>query len=220
MDVYSNTIKKSNRYTKTATRPQQERGNVCSVEEIQPGVFRMTSTVRKAPVATPHTSFLEVLCKWGCTWLWEHMLIEGGTEWVAEAIRDRFLVTVMEGLYIHQLYPHLCSAAFMLECANGRGRIIGSFSASLAAVNAYREELLGLMVIHLLLVSINPIHTTLAGSVEVVLDCLGALKQVVHLPPYRISSCYKHLDILKNILVNCRQTNLHNALLPCESPPV
>ncbi len=163
------------------------------------------STVRKAPVATPHTSFLEVLHKWGCMWLWEHMLVEGGTEWVAEAIRDRLLVAVTDGPYICQLYPHLCSVAFVLECANGRGRIIRSFSESSAAANAYRGKLLGLMAIHLLLVSVNQIHTTLAGLVEVVSDCLGALKQVVHLPPYRIPLCCKHSDILKNILVNCRE---------------
>ncbi len=204
-DVYSNTVKKSNRYTKMATRPRQERGDVCSMEEIQPGVFRVMSMVHKAPVATPHSTFLEVLREWGCMWLWEHMSIEGGTEWVAEAIRDRLLVAVLDRSYICQLYPHLCSAAFVLECANGCGRIIGSFSESLATANAYRGELLGLMAIHLLLVSVNWIHTTLAGLVEVVLDCLGALKRVGHLPPYRIPSCCKHSDILKNILVNCRK---------------
>jgi hypothetical protein len=58
------------------------------------------------------------------------------------------------------------------------------------------------MAIHLLLVSINRIHTMLAGSVEVVLNCLGAPKRV---PLYRIPSRCKHLDILKNILINCRK---------------
>jgi hypothetical protein len=61
------------------------------------------------------------------------------------------------------------------------------------------------MAIHLLLVSVNWVHTTLVGSVEVVLGYLGALKRVVHLPPYQIPSCCKHLDILKNTLVNCRK---------------
>ncbi len=168
-------------------------------------MFRITSTARRAPTATSSTSFLDVLCKWGCPWLWEHMSIEGRTEWVANAIQDRLLVTVTVGSYIRQLYPYLCSAAFELECANGCSRIIGSFSESLATANAYRGELLGLMAIHLLLVSINWVHTTLVGSVEVVLDCLGALKRVVHLPPYQIPSRCKHSDIHKNILVNCRE---------------
>ncbi len=178
-------------------------GKICSVEEIQPGMFRVTSTARRAPTATPPTSFLDILRKWGRAWLWEHMAIEGRTEWVANAIQDRLLVAVTDGSYIQQLYPHLCSAAFMLECANGRGRIIGSFSESLATANAYRGELLGLMAIHLLLVSVNRAHTMLVGSVEMILACLGALKRVVHLPPYRIPSRCKHSDIIKNILVNC-----------------
>ncbi len=180
-------------------------GKICSVEEIQPRMFCVMSTAHRAPTATPPTSFLDVLHEWGCAWLWEHMSIEGRTEWVANEIQDRLLVAVMDGSYIRQLYPHLCSAVFVLECANGRGRIIGSFSESSATANTYRGELLGLMAIHLLLVSVNRVHTMLVGSVEVVLDCLGMLKPVVHLPPFWIPSLCKHLDILKNILVNCHE---------------
>jgi hypothetical protein len=46
--------------------------------------------------------------------------------------------------------------------------------------------------------------TTLSGSVEMVLDCLGALKQVSYLPPHCIPSHCQHSDILKTILVHCR----------------
>ncbi len=130
------------------------------------------------------------------------MLVQGGMEWVPEAIQDGSLVVVTDGSYIRQLYPNLCSAAFVLECAKGCRKIIGSFSKSTLVANAYRGELLGLMAIHLLLVSVNRVHNTLEGLVEVVSDCLGALKRVVHLPPYWIPSRCKHTDILKNILVN------------------
>jgi hypothetical protein len=131
------------------------------------------------------------------------MSIKGGTEWVSKAIKDGSLVVVTDGSYIRQLYPHLCLATFVPECAKGHGRIIRSFSESMPAANAYRGELLGLMAIHLLLVSMNRVHATLTGSVEVVSDCMGALKHIVHLPPYWIPSRCKHSDILKNILVNC-----------------
>ena len=60
------------------------------------------------------------------------------------------------------------------------------------------------MVIHLILVSINRVHKSLSGSAKVLLYCLGALQRVTYLPPYRILSRCKHSDILKNILVNCR----------------
>jgi hypothetical protein len=70
--------------------------------------------------------------------------------------------------------------------------------------NAYRGELLGLMAIHLILLSANKIHGALVGSAEVISNCLGALRRVTELPPYRIPSRCKHSDILKNILVICR----------------
>ncbi len=91
----------------------------------------------------------------------------------------------------------------VLECSKGCGRVFGSFSEALLVANAHRGELLGLMAIHLILLSINKIDPTLSGSVEVVLDCLGALKQFAYLPPYRIPSRCHHLDILKTIMVHC-----------------
>ncbi len=81
---------------------------------------------------------------------------------------------------------------------------MGSFLDTLLVANTYRGELLGLMAIHLILLSTDRVHSNLSGSLEVISDCLGALKQVTDLPPYRISSRCKHSNILKNILVNCR----------------
>jgi hypothetical protein len=92
----------------------------------------------------------------------------------------------------------------MFKCKKGQGRLIGSFLESLRVANAYQGELLGLMAIHLILLSADKMHGALVGSVEVVSDCLGALRRVSELPPYRIPSRCKHSDILKNILVNCR----------------
>jgi hypothetical protein len=203
MDVYTNNGRKLNCYTKTFTCQQQDRGDIFLVDEIQLGIFRTTSLARKAPATPIPESFLDVLCKWGRTWLWKQISVEGGTEWISEAIQDGSLVTVMHGLYIRQLYLNLYSAAFVFECTNGGRKIIGSFAESALAANVYRGKLLGLMAIHLLLVSVNRVHASLVGSVEVVSDCLGVLKRVVHLPPYWIPSHCKHSDILKKNLINC-----------------
>jgi hypothetical protein len=83
----------------------------------------------------------------------------------------------------------------------------------LDVTNAYQGELLGLMVIHLLLLSVNKIHPTLKGRVEIVSDCLGALNRVSYLPPYRIPSRCWHSDILKTILVNCRDLSFDTRYL-------
>jgi hypothetical protein len=132
------------------------------------------------------------------------MTVTGGIIWVNKSIAHGTLIAVTNGSYIREQFPELCSAAFVLECSAGRGRIVGLFSELLIVANAYRGELLWLMAIHLILLSINKIHQNLAESVEIVSDCLRTLNRVTHLPPYRIPSDCHHSDILKNILVHCR----------------
>jgi hypothetical protein len=81
---------------------------------------------------------------------------------------------------------------------------MGTFSEGLLVANAYRGEHLSLMAIHLILLSMNKLHRDLLESVEIVSDCLGVLKRVTHLPLYCIPSLCRHSDILKTILVHCR----------------
>ena len=145
-------------------------GDICLVNKVQPGIFCITSMARKVQEPPGLATFVEVLREWGCSWLWEHMSIEGGTSWIVRAIRDGSLVAVTDGSYIKQIYPNLCLAAFILECSQGSGRIIGLFKEATKAANAYRGELLGLMAIHLLLVSMNRVHKSLSGSAKVVSD--------------------------------------------------
>ncbi len=60
------------------------------------------------------------------------------------------------------------------------------------------------MAVHLILVSMNWVHKSLSANEKVVSNCLGALQQIIYLPPYQIPSRCKHSNILKNILVNCQ----------------
>ncbi len=176
MDIYKNTTKKLNRYTKCFLTAQAEQGDICLVDKIQPGVFCITSTAQEAQDPDEPTTFVDVLREWGCCWLWEHMSIEGGTDWIAQAITTGSLVAFTDGSYTRQLDPHSCSSAFVLECTPGRGRLIGSFKEASRAANAYRGELQGLMAVHLILVSMNWVHKSLHGRVQVVSNCLGALQ--------------------------------------------
>ena len=97
--------------------------------------WRLLSTTPTAAGAQTLTTFLEVLKLWGNTWLWENMTVLGGTEWIHHSIRDGSLMAMTVGSYIRKLYPNLCSAAFVLECAKGRGRILGSFLERLDVAN-------------------------------------------------------------------------------------
>jgi hypothetical protein len=112
------------------------------------------------------------------------MTVHRGVKWLEHAIAEGMLVVVTDGSYIRELYPNHCSRAFVMECSSGLGGVCGSFLETLLVANPYQGELLGLMAIHLILLSINKICPQLSGSVEIVSDCLGALKRVSYLPLY------------------------------------
>jgi hypothetical protein len=86
------------------------------------------------------------------------MKVTGGITWVNKSTAHGTLVAVTDESYIQEPFPELCLVAFVLKCSQGHGRIFGSFPESLQVANAYREELLGLMAIHLILLSVNKIH--------------------------------------------------------------
>ena len=131
---------------------------------------------------------MDVLIEWGCTWMWDSLRLVGDETWIEEAIADNSCTAVTDGSYIKELHPNICSAAFMFECSKGRGKLVGSFPEQTMSANAYRGELLGLMAIHLILLSVNKINPTIQGSVQIFSDCLGALDRVEYLPPHRIPS--------------------------------
>ena len=112
-------------------------------------------------------------------------------------------MVVTNGSYIKEHWPELCSVAFVLEDNKGRGQLAGAFAEASVAVNAYRGELLGLMAVHLLLLVVESVSPGLSGSVTIYSNCKGALGRVAKLPPYRIPSQCRHLDVLKTIMVNC-----------------
>ena len=138
--------------------------------------------------------------------MWESLRLFGNEDWIKRAIENGSLICVTDGSYMKEMVPELCSAAFILECKEGTGRIVGSFPESSKVANAYKGELLGLMAIHLILLAANKVWPTLQGRAKIYSDCLGALQKITTyttLPPHRIPSRCRHSDVLKNVMVSC-----------------
>ena len=114
------------------------------------------------------------------------------------------MLGVADGSFIRELFPDANSCAFVLECQNKRGRILGRLLEGSKDSCAFRGELLGLLALHLILLAINTLHPELTGKVRIISDCLGALKRVVDLPTDRLPSGVKHSDILKILMLHCR----------------
>lgn len=194
----------SNRFS-LATRdtPVHETEVACSVAHTRGGYLRPISFGELCSPPPALLNIEEVLNQWGCTWLWDQIETTGSYGWVVDSIRAGTLVAVTDGSFMKQLFPMLCSAAFVLECSRGGGRLVGSFAEASLNANAYRGELLGLLAIHLLLLAAQKTSPSLTGSVNVYSDCLGALSKITDLPPYHIPARSKHADILKQLLVHC-----------------
>ena len=120
--------------------PTANLGQYCTIREVDPGVIAVLSQTDLPPSPLKHDSFLEVLTKWGCIWMWDSIVLVGKDDWTEKAIANRSCVAVTNGSY----------TAFILEFTDGTGRLICSFPETTVSENAYQEELLGLMAIHLI----------------------------------------------------------------------
>jgi hypothetical protein len=192
-------------------------GLPCSVRDGGPNNVKVLVVGGEPDAVTIPESFLDILREWGNTWMWKSLRLVGDDDWLVDAIREGTCIAVTDGSYIRELYPDLCSCAFVLECTKGRGRIFGSFPEQSKRACAYRGELLGLMAIHLILLAINKVHPDLPGNMQIYSDCLGALTRVSTLPANRLPSGCKHSDILKNIMVNCSQLSFDCEYLHVEA---
>ena len=169
---------------------------ICSMKDVAlAGKSIILHSPQPPTQATPST-FWEVIRGWGNTWMWDNLAITGNLDWIAASIADNSCVAVTVGSYMKELYPYLNSAAFVLVCSKGRGRLMGSFLENTPNAGSYRGELLGLMAIHLILRSLNEVFTDLWGSVHIYSDCLGALNKVENLPPYCIPTKYSQLGFI------------------------
>ena len=87
--------------------------------------------------------------------MWDSMVLIRDDDWIGNAIANRSCVAVTDGSYIRELYQNMCSVAFIIECTNGTGILIGSLPETTISANAYRSEILGLMAIHLIIRGVN-----------------------------------------------------------------
>ena len=70
--------------------------------------------------------------------MWDSMVLLGKDDWIEQAIANHSCVAVTDGSYMRELYPNVRSTAFIFECIDGTGRLIGSFPETTVTENAYR----------------------------------------------------------------------------------
>jgi hypothetical protein len=107
--------------------------------------------------------------------MWENLKWTGEDSWIAGSIHDGSCIAVTDGSYMKHLFPTIYSAALVLECQKGIGRLWCFFPKASTTACSYRGKLVSLMAIHLLLLAVNETYPALQGSIHTYSDCLGAL---------------------------------------------
>ena len=142
-------------------------GLPCLVREIGEGQLAMTSVAPTVDEVIAPTTILEVIRGWKQGWFSRKFEIIGDVDWLIPAVAAGSVLAVADGSYIRELFIDANSCAFVLECQEGRGRILGRILEGSKDACAYRGDLLGLLAIHLILLAVNKLRPDLAGKVHI-----------------------------------------------------
>ena len=127
MDIYTpaaGQVRRANKWRCTAHDvPRRDSGLICSVRGEPNGDKSIICSTELPVPPSPPSDFWEVLDKWQRLWLWDNLTWVGDDDWLAAAIADGTCIAVTDGSYMKDLYPNIQSAAVVLECTKGRGRL-------------------------------------------------------------------------------------------------
>jgi hypothetical protein len=59
------------------------KGDVATVEEVMPGIWKVRSVVIHTVNPIPPSNFMDVLKGWGLTWIWNDLKVTRGMDWLA-----------------------------------------------------------------------------------------------------------------------------------------
>ena len=103
----------------------EEVGIPCSVHTIGDGNMITTSVSPTVDEVIPPQMILEVIRSWKQTWFWRKLRSIGQMDWLWESLEAGTVLALADGSYIKELFTDASSCAFVLECQEGRGRILG-----------------------------------------------------------------------------------------------
>ena len=95
-----------------------------------------------------HT-FWESLMSGGRVWMWDYISNRSlDTSWMKKALEQKRAILAMDRSYSRTRGPNVCGARWVLACCKSRKILCGFFYKFSSSTNAYRGELLGLVLLH------------------------------------------------------------------------
>ncbi len=128
VDVYELTDR-PNRWVRTSAGTNGPLvGNLCLVNILQDGRAMITGSTESRPETNLLPSFLQSLLGENDQWIWNNLQITGDVNWLAAAVTAGSVLAVTDGSYMEDVYPDICSAAFIFECRQVGGEYMAPLS--------------------------------------------------------------------------------------------
>ena len=143
-----------------------------------------------------YATFLERLLSKGGAWMWKDFECTQDPIWIVEAIRQGSLFCCTDGSYIKEIAVDVCGAAWILYCEETGKSLKGEFTEQSRWADSYRGEQLGMLAIHIILLTVEEHFGESLSNANIFCDNLGTIHKF-STKYARVSSSAKNNDILR-----------------------
>ena len=158
-----------------------------------------SSPLRNETPPEVHTlTFAQRLKAKGGEWMWDKLQFKQGDDpgWMVEAILNESLYIVTDGSHIPNLAKDICGAAFIFYCAVTKNWLRGEFAEESESADSYRGEQLGMLAIHIILLTLEEHCEGMEASSNLFCDNKGTI-QTFSKNYQRVPSNAKNSDVLR-----------------------
>ena len=107
--------------------------------------------------------------------MWKELIMEDDPDWIVEALERGSLHCVTDGSHNPKLAPHISGAAWVLRCSHSNNELQGDFSEQSSMADSYRAEQLGMLAIHLLLLTAEEYYQRTLTDANIFCDNQGTI---------------------------------------------
>ena len=171
---------------------------IATTNKLKSGYLEMEGFTSSPKSTMVPKTLIEVVKRWGETWLWEEVTIPDEGKWLAKAFQQNTALIVCDGSYQPLISKTIGTAAWNAICTKTHIRAKGLIQSTTNTACSYRSEMIGLYASLSLISAICILHNLDQGSVVIGCDNEKAL-ELTESTSQRVPCHRKHSDILKAI---------------------
>ena len=120
-----------------------------TITKLEDGALRMQEVGHDQVMEADEEQedFFTYLRNDGGEWFWEDIQTPDGTEWLAEAMQNGTLTSVIDGSYMEHLHHNISGAGWIIQDRATGNIVQGTLTEWSTAAGSYRGELLGMLAV-------------------------------------------------------------------------